>query len=185
MIHNIFYYFIFTSAVLIYGIGINRATIICENPKNIFIYFFKMIITVCPSSVLTFIFVSKVLIPVNLVEMFPLIAILIFALISIFIEIIIRITAKTDAAELSVSFLFLLLAVNESNTILECFIISLICCAAFYAMIPFLYAVKKRIEISYPTLSLKNSSTIFISLTVLIIILLAYNASWLNPEVFN
>lgn len=185
MINNILYYFLFTSAVLIYGIGINRATIICENPKNILIYFIKMIITVCSSSVLTYIFSSKVLIPINIAELFPLVAILIFAIISVFIESIIRLTAKTDASEFSVSFLFLLLSVNESNTILECFIISLICCIAFYAMIPFLYAVKKRIEISYPTLSLKNSSIIFISLTVLIIILLAYNASWLNPEVFN
>ena len=184
-INDIFYYLFYSSVILIYGIGINRATLLCENPENMFLKFIKMLISVCGTAVITYIIVSKILIKRNLAELFPLVAIFVYSCISIFLEALIRLTAKKNTADFAVSFLITLLAVNESNSLLQCFLICVLSTTAFFVFIPFLYAIRKRIEISYPSRYFKNSSLIFISIGVIIVVLAAYGASWLNPEVFN
>ncbi len=185
MISDFFYYLFYSSAILIYGIGINRATILCENPDNMVLKFLKMLISVCGTSVITYVLVTKILIKCNLAELFPFVAIVLFCCISVFLEAIIRLTAKKNTSDFAVSFLIILLTVNESSSLLQCFIICIFCVVAFFGIIPFLFAIRKRIEISYPSRYFKNSSLIFISLGVLMIILAAYGASWLNPEVFR
>src|SRR5574344_2025545 len=99
MIADFFYYTLYTSAVLIYGIGINRATIISEKTEDFLLFFIKMLLTVISSVVLTYIIDLYLLIPAHLTELFPFISVLVFSAISVFIESIIRITSKTSAAE--------------------------------------------------------------------------------------
>lgn len=185
MISDFFYYLFYSSAILIYGIGINRATILCETPENMILKFIKMLISVCGTAVITYAVVTKILIKCNMAELFPFIAIVLFCCISVFLEAIIRLTAKNNTSDFAVSFLIILLAVNESSSLLQCFIICIFCTVGFFAIIPFLYAIRKRIEIAYPSRYFKNSSLIFISIAVIMIILAAYSASWLNPEVFR
>lgn len=185
MISDFFYYFFYSSALLIYGIGINRATILCENPDNMVLQFIKMLISVCCTAVITYALVTKILIKCNLAELFPFIAIVLFCCISVFLEAIIRLTAKKNTADFAVSFMIILLAVNESSSLLQCFIICILSTVTFFAVIPFLFAIRKRIEIAYPSRYFKNSSLIFISIGVIMIILAAYGASWLNPGVFR
>lgn len=185
MISDFFYYLFYSSIVIVYGIGINRATILCENPKDMFLKFMKMLVSVCGTAVITYTIVSKLLIKHNLAELFPVIAIFLYSCISVFIEAIIRLTAKKNTADFAVSFLIILLSVNESSSLLQCFIICILSTISFYVFIPFLYSIRKRIEIAYPSKYFKNSSLLFISIGVIIIVLLSYGASWLNPEVFN
>lgn len=182
MISIILYYLIFTSSVFIYGIGINKATLISESPNHIFLNITKMVLTVASSSVLTYLITEWLLVKVNLVELYPFIAVLIFASLSVFIESVIRITTKVNTAEFAVSILCVLLAINESSSILECLIISIVCSLSFYLSIPFIFSIKKRIEISRPSDFFENSSLIFISIAVIIISLLAWNVSWFNPR---
>lgn len=185
MIADFFYYALYTSAVLIYGIGINRATIISEKPENYALLFVKMLITVISSAVLTYIIDLYLLIPVHLTELFPFVSVLIFSGVSVFIESIIRITSKTNAAELAVSLLTVILAVNESISLEQCVIISCFCTLSFYIFVPFLYAIQKRIEITRPATDFRNSSLLIISIALIILSLVAWNVSWLNPGVFQ
>ncbi|MFA6936770.1 MAG: hypothetical protein WCQ67_00905 [Treponema sp.] len=183
MISIILYYLIFTSSVFIYGIGINKATLISESPKHIFLNIVKMVITVSSSSVLTYLLTEWLLVKVNLVELYPFLAVLIFSSLSVFVESVIRITAKTNTAEFAVSVLCVILSVNESSTILESLVISIACSLSFYLSVPFIFSIKKRIEISRPSDFFENSSLIFISIAVIIISFLAWNVSWLNMGV--
>jgi len=185
MISNLFYYILYTSAVLIYGIGINRATVVCEKPEHIVLFAVKMLISVCSASVLTYLLIVNLFVPVHLAEIYPFIAVLIFSAISVFIESLVRITAKTSTAEFALSLLSVLISVNESTSVIECLLISCFCTLSFYLFIPFLYAIQKRIEISRPSTDFRNSSLIIISISIVIIALVAWNVSWLNPEVFQ
>lgn len=185
MISDIMYYFMYTSAVLIYGIGINRTTVVCQKPENILLYFVKMLITVSTSTALVFLLTKSLLVPVGICELYPFITVLVFSAISVFIESLIRITSKTTAAEFAVSLLCVLLAVNEGSSIGQSVIISCICTVSFYFFVPILYSIRKRIEIAHPAGDFENASLIMISVAIVMLALIVWNISWLNPGVLK
>ena len=185
MMADFLYYALYTSAVLVYGIGINKATVLCEKPRNVILYLIKMIITVVTSSVLSYLATVYLLVPVHCTEIFPFACVLIFSVISVFVEALVRITAKTSAAEFAVSMLCVILAVNESSSLVTCLIISFSCVLSFFIFIPFLYAIQKRIEIARPATDFRNTSLIIISIALIMITLIVWNVSWLNPGVMQ
>lgn len=185
MLSNFFYYALYTSALFIYGIGINRAVLVSKKPQHIFIDCVKMLCTVSAASVLTYLIVDKLLVKSNLTELYPFVAVLIFATISVFIEAVVRISARISMAEYTVSLLCILIGVNESVSLGECVLNSCFCVCAYFISIPLLYAVRKRIELSRPTNSFQNLSLLFISIAVLMVLLLVWNVSWLNPGVLK
>ena len=81
---NIFYYVFFSSVVFIYGIGIERTSILCLKRRSIVLKMIKMLICVTSTTSLTYLISSKILVPQELGELFPFIAILIFLSISVF-----------------------------------------------------------------------------------------------------
>jgi len=185
MISSFFYYVLYSSAILVYGIGINKANMLTETTSTVLIEGLKMILSVVGTATLTYLISYSLLLPVNLMELYPFVAVLIFAFISIIIESFVRITAKKNTAGYGVSVLCVLLAVSESTSLSECVLISCFCVFSFYLLVPFLYAIRKRIEVSRPMEEFENSSLIYISIAIIMIILLAWNVSWLNPGVFN
>jgi electron transport complex protein RnfA len=185
MISDILYYLIYTSAVLIYGIGTNRATVVCLKPNHIVLYFVKMIITVSCSTALIYLLTKSLLIPISIAELYPFIAVLVFSAVSVFIESLIRITSKITAAEFGVSLLCVLLAVNESTSLVQSVLIACLCTVSFYLFVPVIYSIRKRIEIGRPASDFENSSLILISVAIIMIVLVVWNVSWLNPGVFQ
>ena len=125
MIFTVLHYFLFSSAVLIYGIGLNNATIFCDSISELKLYFVKSVFTVLISTVLSWIIIQQFLIPFRIVELYPLAALLVFMTISVFLETMIRITMRTVTSDFCFSFLIVLLALNESVNILDTILISL------------------------------------------------------------
>ena len=85
MIFTVLHYFLFSSAVLIYGIGLNNATIFCDSISELKLYFVKSVFTVLISTVLSWIIIQQFLIPFRIVELYPLAALLVFMTISVLI----------------------------------------------------------------------------------------------------
>ena len=112
MIYTIIYYAFFSSAVLFYGIGLNRSTLI-PSSSEVLGTLFKMLASILATTVLSWLFIQNILIPLGLAELYPLVSLLIFLGITIFFETLIRITAKTVTAEFHISYLIVLLALNE------------------------------------------------------------------------
>ncbi|MCH5290944.1 MAG: hypothetical protein J1D88_04170 [Treponema sp.] len=185
MLNNMAYYCLYTSVVLVYGIGINRATVLCVNSRHLVLYAIKMLLSVSATATLVYLIAVHLLIPVRLLELFPFVAVLIFAVIAMFIESIVRITARTNASEFGVSMLCILLSVNESTSLGECVVNACLCALSFFCFIPFLYAIRKRVEISGTGKQFENLSLIFISVALIMIAMLVWNVSWLNPGVFQ
>ena len=185
MLSTFFYYFIYTSVILVYGIGINKATILSEKPSEIFVEGLKMFLSVVSSAVLTYLITVSLLHRLGLMELYPFVSVLIYIIISIFIETFVRITANRNASNFGVPVLCIILAVGESSTLTECVLISCYSILSFYILVPVLFAIRKRIEISHPAKNMENSSLLYISLAIILIILVAWNVSWLNPGVFN
>ena len=183
MLSNFFYYVIYSSVVIVYGVGIKRALIISKTPRFLALDIFKMLITVSATSALSYLVVSKILILPGLIEIYPFVCVLIFCVISVFAESIIRITARISKAEYAVSILIVLLCVNESVSLAECVLNSCFCVFSFFLFVLILYAVRKRTELSHPTENFQNLSLLLISLAIMILILLTWNVSWLNTGV--
>ena len=172
MLSNIAYYIIYTSAILMYGIGMNRTLPLSNHPRRIISSFVKMLVTISVSAVLTYLVADNILVPVGLAELYPFAAVIIYSILSIFIESIIRVTTKKSTPEYAVSILAILLSVNESCSVFECFVISLLCGLSFFIFFFILYAVRRRIS--------KKPMLVIISIAVILIILLAWNVSWLH-----
>ena len=185
MVSNLLYYVLYASAVVVYGIGLERESSLSRTPRYLVLDGLKMLITVSATSTLSYLVISRLLVPHGLAELFPFICVLVFAMISVFVESIIRITARISMAEYTVSILCVLLGVNESVSLAECVLNSIFCVAAFFAFLPVLYAVRKRTELSHPMEDFQNLSLLFLSFAIVLVILLTWNVSWLNPGVFQ
>ncbi|MBP5251785.1 MAG: hypothetical protein J6Z17_05160 [Treponema sp.] len=179
MLSNILFYVVSSSAVLVYCLGINRAALFSQSPRLIPVKFIKMILTVTPVCALSYLFTAKLLVRADLSELYPFVALLIFILISVFIESIVRITLRTTTADYALSYSFVLLSLAESSSIAECILIACISSAAFFLLIPFLVAIRKRS--SADGKSFKDLFIVYIGIAVIMIITLAWNVSWLNP----
>lgn len=185
ILNSLFYYILFCSSVLIYGIGFNRESVMCNSPRKILFSAIKTYACVIISFVLTFLINKSLLIPLNIVEIYPFFSLIIYIAITVFFEILIQITTKKTSSEFAVSFLTLLLSVNEAMSIPEGILICASCLTAFYILIPVLYALEKRMESSTTNDIFKQKSLIFLSMVIIMIALYSFKISWLNSGVIK
>lgn len=183
MITVLFYYLFPASAILLYGIGMNRVIVMSGNLSGSFISSVKSLFSVTGSVVLSYLFIQYILVPVQLQELYPLVCVLIFIAVSVLCEVIVRITTGQSAAEFTISLLCILLALNESTSLVESICIALTCIISFYLFTYVVYTIRKRVERSNPSADFKSSSLLFLSLAAIMIALAAWNVSWLNPGV--
>ena len=140
MLSDILYYFVYASAVLLYGVGLDRVVVLSPKPSHGVLACLKMLLSVSASSAISYLINCYLLVPVHLTELAPFFAVLVFVLIAVFIEIIIRISAKNSVAECCVSFLCVLLGLTEGSSIASCVIISCVAVVIFYLFVPVLFA---------------------------------------------
>ncbi|MCF0241887.1 MAG: hypothetical protein HUK25_04570, partial [Treponema sp.] len=135
LFHVFLYYSFLCSAVLFFGIGLNRSIQVTTGSLRVnFKVFFKSLISILGTSIFTFLITQYVLLPLKLEEMFPVIALFIFLCLNSFIEALVRITAKTSTSEFSISFLMVLLTIYESSSLLESLVIAFSCMISFLIM---------------------------------------------------
>ena len=179
------YYTLFTSIVLIYGIGINQVSAIGIAKINTFTFFLKAIINILSTSILTWLVTAYILVPLKLVEIFPVIAYLIFVSLSSLLEAVNRITTEKSTAEFIVSFLIIILSIIESTSILNTIVICLSCFISLLIICPFIYTLKNRATANGQKINEMYYSILFVFLAVLILIISVFDISWLNPGVIK
>lgn len=184
-IDTFLYYTLFASAVVIYGIGINTVAEIGIYKIHQVTYFIKVIISIFSSSILTWIVTATILAPLQLIEVYPLIAFLIFICINAFLEGLIRLTTGISSSEFIVSYLIVLLSVSESTSIVNTIIICFSCLIAFTILVPFCFTFKDRIKTDGYTIDEKYYSLFFIFLGLLILLTSAWDVLWITPGVIK
>ncbi|MBP5158126.1 MAG: hypothetical protein ILP18_09680 [Treponema sp.] len=167
---ELFCYLFFTSAVFVYGLGMNRAFTISEHPRKLFNDVLKMLLSISSSTAISFLVASKILLPVHLTEAYPLVAVLVFSTISIFIESVVRITTKKSSAEYTASILSVLLGVGEGSSVLDAVMISCMCVFSFLAAILILYMLRKKFA--------NKAGLVLISISIILVVLHFWNVSW-------
>lgn len=181
MLIDIFFHYVFySSAVLIYGIALNRTAIVCEKGERLFLTFFITLVSVVSTVLLSRPVIWLLLAPVHLSVLYPFFCVLIQTAVSGFCQILVGLTAKTTAAEFSVSFLSVILALNESLSAGESVAIAVCSVSAFYALIPLFSVFTYRNERANPAHSFATGALFFLSAAVLTVALEAFGVSWLT-----
>lgn len=184
LLNSLLYYVCFSSAILIYGIGINKITSFEEFLPPRFSIIFKIFISIFFSAILTWTSVKYILLPLNITDLYPIIALLIYVIINTFLESIIRITTGNSATEFIFSYLLILLSVSESYSLMNTILISLCCLIALILLIPILQSFKQQSSDYYNNKELYLCKFLFF-LAFLLLILCVWDIMWINPEVLK
>lgn len=184
-INTFLYYTLFSSVVLIYGIGINRIAEVGVSKFFDFIYYVKSAFSIFFTSIASWFIVQYILIPLNLIEIYPLICLVVFITISSFLEALVRLTTGITSTEFVVSFLVVLLSITESTSIANTILICLSSFTALLLLIPLSLTFKKRVCSNGHFLDEKYYCLFFIFLAIIILAMSTPDFSWLNSEVIQ
>lgn len=185
LLNSFIYYIFFCSSVLLYGIGFNRESVMCSKPGTVLFNVVKSYACVVISFVIIFFINKFLLIPLKLVEIYPFFALIVFIIISVFFELLIQITTKRSSSEFAISFLVLLLAVNEGVSVIDGILICTGALSSFYLLIPILYSLEKRMTFVKKESIFKQKCLVFLSMVILMLALYSINISWLNEGVIK
>ena len=78
MLSDILYYFVYASAVLLYGVGLDRVVVLSPKPSHGVLACLKMLLSVSASSAISYLINCYLLVPVHLTELAPFFAVLVF-----------------------------------------------------------------------------------------------------------
>lgn len=179
------YYTFFSSIVLIYGIGLNSIAEIGISKSNSLMFFIKAIMTILCTSMISWVIISKILVPLKLVELFPIIAFIIFTCVNSLFEGVIRIVTGKSSSEFIVSFLIVILSLSESTNILNVLIICFSAMVSLLILMPLCLTFKSRVIANGKHINEHYYSMFFILLAILIFIMSVSDISWLNPGVMK
>ena len=183
--YTLLYYAIFSSVVLIYGVGLNKIAEIGIVKFKDTIFYVKCAISIVSSSVISWLITYYLLVPLKITELYPLVCFIVYASISTFLGGIIRLTTGRSTSEFAVSYLIILLSIAESSSLLYTLFISLSSLLSMLIIIPFSLTYRRRVCSNGRLLDERYYSLYFFFLAVLILLLSAWDVVWLNPEVIN
>lgn len=184
MFNVIFFYLFISSAVFVYGIGLNKIFVFSKKPQDALFFLSKEIITIVISLCICWPITSYILVPNELTELYPFFCFFIIYLISIVITEFSARLLKKNVTGFYFSYCVLLLSMNEGITFGNALLISLACILSFFCMLPIIYAIRWKMKNSMVYPSFKDGAILFICIAAILFILLAVNVSWLNVEVF-
>ncbi len=183
--YTFLYYALFSSVVLIYGIGLNKIAEIGIVKFKETIFYIKCAISIVSSAIISWLITNYLLVPLKITELYPLVCFIVYASISMFLGSIIRLTTGRITSEFAVSYLVILLSIAESTSLLYTLFISLSSLLSMLIIIPFSLTFRRRVCSNGQLLDEKYYSLYFFFLSVLILILSVWDIVWLNPEVIK
>lgn len=179
MFSSIMYYTFFASALIIYGISLNRLLTLSAPIPVIVQSFLKTLISSAATTSLTYVLSMSFLVNYSLAEMYPFFAVLIYIAVSGLIELCVSIGIKNSIIEFSLPMLTTLLSINEAHSFPHALIICVSCICSFYLLFIILAALKSRFTIFAPATGLKVYILLMFSLGVITVAVFAWQNSWI------
>ncbi|MCR4940627.1 MAG: hypothetical protein K5930_11055 [Treponemataceae bacterium] len=184
MFQLLLFYTLVSSAVFVYGIGLNKIIVFSKKPQDTLVFLSKELIVILLSLCICWPLTRFILVPNGLVELYPFFSFFIIHLISIVITEFSARVLKKNVTGFYFSYCTLLLAINEGLTFANAIIIAVACILAFFCMLPIIYAARWKMKSNLQYISFKDGAMLFLCIAVILFIFFAFNVSWLNPEVF-
>ena len=180
ILNTIFYYVMYCSVFLLYGVGLNRLLALRESMSSLVLMCIKTLLSATATAALSYLVAGAILVPVHLDELYPFVIVLIYACISVIIEVFVSIGANESVTELTIPLLTLILALAEGATLVQTVIIVCACVIAFYLLVAIVSSLRMRFDSFAPKSGFAVYTMLLISLAVITIALCAWNVSWLT-----
>ena len=180
MFATIIYYLLSASAVLFYGIGINKSISHDDSFSSSFLTCFKSVFAASSTTSVSYLLINWLLVPVNLTELFPFVATLIFILFSTLTEIFIGVGIRQTPIDFSIPLLSVFLALFEGISLGSAVIISATSIVSFYLMVLVFHCVRQRVSFYTVEGGLKIYCVFLLCLAVVMIAICGVNVSWFN-----
>lgn len=182
MIDIVLYYTFYASAVLFYGIGLERtAALSVAFDKSVFRPAFQCGLSALAATFLTELVAVNMLSPLGVLELYPLVALLVFAAILSGIGLFMRTPSVMRTGECAASYLIVLLSLSESASSVDAVVIAASCMLSFVFVLPVLSSLRYRIDIARAKNDgLNRHVLVMILFAILIIACAVWNVSWLT-----
>lgn len=180
MFSIIIYYLLSASAVLFYGIGLNKSISHSDNFSSSSLTCIKSLFSATSTTAVGYLLVNWLLVPVQLTEVYPFIATLLFILFSTFIEIFIGIGVRMSPVDFSIPLLSVFLGLSEGNSLGAAVVISALCIISFYTMVVVFHCVRQRVSFYTVEGGLKTYCVLLVCLAFVMIAICGFNVSWFN-----
>lgn len=179
LVDTLLFYLLFSSAALIYGMGILPALETSLSDERLFLRALKMYCVVVATVVLTFLMRRFLLAPLDLGDLYPLVALLIFITFAVFFEIIVQLTARNTCAEFALPYLAILLALDEGNSLSGSILTSIAALTSYYALVPVLRLLGGRLALFRNADPYGQKIGLLLCMFVLMLALYSLDSSWL------
>lgn len=176
---TVFYYIASASAVLFYGIGINRTVSIKDNFSDSLVSCFKALASGASATAMTYLVTMWLLSPVQLCELYPVVAVIFFLIFTTLSEIFIGIASSTAPTEFTIPLLSVFLGINEGLALGYAVIITCSCIISFYLLVIVFHCVKERVSFYTTGSGLKTYAVLLLCLAVIIIAICGSNGTWI------
>lgn len=180
MLATMMYYLISASAVLFYGIGLNKSISYSDSFSSSALTCFKSLFAASSTTAVSYMLVNWLLIPAQLAELFPFLATLVFILFSTLTEIFIGVGVRQSPVDFSIPLLSVFLALSEGCSLGLAVMISCMSIISFYCMILVFHCVRQRIGFYTTQGGLKTYCVLLLCLAVVMIAIDGFNVSWFN-----
>lgn len=179
------YYIFYSSIILLYGIGINKVAAFGISRNLDFAFYSKAVITIFLTSIICWFINQKVLMPLKLLELSPLIVFLVFICVNSLMQTLVLIITGKKSSEFTVSYMIILLSLSESCSLLNTLIINLSCMLALLILVPLSFAFRTRVLENGNKINEKYYSLFYCFLAVIILITSTFDVIWMNPGVLR
>lgn len=142
MLSLFLYYILFSSTILVYGVGVSKCIVLCDNLSALRLNFIKILLTLVITSISAYAICARFLVPLNLGDLYPLVAAVVLLVAAIFFETMIRITTNDTTSDFGFTYLVVLLALNESQSMLEAIFITLASLISFILLLLVTHVIK-------------------------------------------
>ena len=182
MIDIVVYYAFYASAVLFYGIGLERTAVLSVAfDKSVFRSALQCGVSALAATFLTELIAENLLSPLGVSELYPLIALFVFTAVLSGIGLLMHTPSVMQTGECAASYLIVLLSLSESVSSVDAVVIAVSCMLSFVFVLPVLSSLRYRIDIARAKNDGLNRYVLVMILSAILIIACAvWNVSWLT-----
>lgn len=180
MIATLVYYLFSASAVLFYGIGINKSISHSDTFSSTFLTCIKSLGSASSATAVTYLLVNWLLVPVQLSDLFPFIATLVFILFTVLTEIFVGVGIRQSPIDFSIPLLSVFLGISEGISLGLSVVIACTSILSFYCMVLIFHCVRERVSFYTADRGLKTYCVLLLCLALIMISITGFNVSWFN-----
>ena len=184
-LNTFLYYTVFASSILVYGVGLSKTQELGILKLPEILFFLKAIASIYFTAILSWLVTAKILVPLQITDIFPLIIFLILISISSFIECLVRLTTNNTATEFIISYLIVFLSISESTSCLQSIIVCSAAICSIIIIVPFIVSLIHRLSSNGCKINEKFYSIVFIFLSVILLCFSVFDISWMNGGVLK